>query len=207
MAKPLVAVETIYDAALEILDERGPEGLSARSLAAALGCSTRTLYQQVGRREELTARLLDHYFTQASLDFTPTQDWRLTIKQWCTGMRSLLLAHPNLSRMIGVEHRGAIARFVNELLVALRRLGFEDELALRTCRVLTNVVISLTLAEITTPAAAIRRRRRRSEEIQFEDLLVSRRNVKGGATFQDSPEIFDSTVDLIIAGLAHEAPQ
>ena len=48
MAKPLLASDSIYDTALHLLEVNGVGGLSARNLAAALKCSTRTLYQQVG---------------------------------------------------------------------------------------------------------------------------------------------------------------
>ena len=57
MAKPLLAVETICDAALQLLDEQGAGALSARNLAASLRCSTRTLYQQVGKAHHTKSHL------------------------------------------------------------------------------------------------------------------------------------------------------
>ncbi|MDC0362904.1 hypothetical protein OAN12_07685, partial [Halioglobus sp.] len=62
MAKPLLATDSIYDTALHLLDAEGVGALSARNLAGALKCSTRTLYQQVGKRETLISALVAHYF-------------------------------------------------------------------------------------------------------------------------------------------------
>ena len=56
MAKPLLATDSIYDTALHLLEVEGVGALSARNLAAALKCSTRTLYQQVGKRGDTHRR-------------------------------------------------------------------------------------------------------------------------------------------------------
>lgn len=69
MAKPLIAVDAIFNKALELLDEHGVESLSTRNLAAALKCSTRTLYQQVGKKDELVGQLFTHYFAGLQLEF------------------------------------------------------------------------------------------------------------------------------------------
>ncbi len=53
MAKPLISVDAIFTRALELLDAEGAQALNARRLAGDLKCSTRTLYQQVGNREQL----------------------------------------------------------------------------------------------------------------------------------------------------------
>ncbi|NED67315.1 TetR family transcriptional regulator, partial [Streptomyces sp. SID10244] len=58
MAKPLIPVETIYERALVLLDDEGDSALSTRRLAADLRISTRTLYQQVGNRENLIRALV-----------------------------------------------------------------------------------------------------------------------------------------------------
>ena len=93
MAKPLVAVETIYETALQVLENEGVEGLSARRLAATLGCSTRTLYQQVGKREELVRQLLDYQFANTSLEFRREAHWEEAAVSWANAMRAVLLAH------------------------------------------------------------------------------------------------------------------
>jgi AcrR family transcriptional regulator len=202
MAKPLVPVETIYDTALQLLDQQGAEALSARNLAAALQCSTRTLYQQVGKREELIGRLIEHHLAGLKLEFHREDRWQASAISWANGMRQALLAHPHLAQLMTVEHRAPVAAYVNELLKTLLREGFEEELALRSCRVLANVAISLSLSEVKTPPRR-KRARRSPEEIQFEDLVIRR---SGGDPdhFQEPPEVFENTIRWLVQGMDAE---
>ncbi|MDX1733708.1 MAG: TetR/AcrR family transcriptional regulator C-terminal domain-containing protein [Halioglobus sp.] len=203
MAKPLVAVETIYDAALELLDESGPDALSARNLAARLKCSTRTLYQQVGKREELIGRLIDYQLDRLKLDFHRGDHWRDSARNWALGMREALLAHPNLSSLMTTEHRAPVASYANELLKVLLEAGFEQEHALRACRVLVNVAVSLALSEIKTPPIQHVRRNRSAREIAFEDLIITRTG-RDREHFQDPPEVFRCTIDWLLGGIEAE---
>ena len=205
MAKPLIEIEAIYEGALSVLEDEGVTGLSARNLAARLKCSTRTLYEQTGKREDLIRQLLDFQFSRVPLNFHVGHDWQEAMLSWSEGMRAVLLSSPNLSRLMTVENRAAIASYVNELLKVLLGSGFKEELALRACRVIAHQVISLSLAEIDTPPVAIRRGRRSPKEIEFEDLVVSglSSNV-GSEPFQDTPEIFANSVRWTIAGISSE---
>lgn len=205
MPKPLVATETIYAEALQLLDEQGSEALSARNLAAALGCSTRTLYQQVGKREDLIRKLLDYYFSSFTLDFQPEGSWQQCTKAWSLAMRQALLAHPNLSKLMTIENRDAISAYVNQLLKVLLRSGFSEEAALRNCRVLTHVVLGLIFTELETPSIAVRRKKRSRSEIAFEDLVIANSASRQQAnTFQDTPEVFDHAVQCVIRGIEAE---
>lgn len=203
MAKPLVAVETIYQAALRLLDEQGAEGLSARNLAATLQCSTRTLYQQVGKRDELIGRLIEYYFTGLKLEFRQESTWQDSARNWACTLRQAMLAHPNLSRLMTVEHRAPVANYVTELLKILLGAGFDEELALRSCRVLVNVTISLSLSEVISPTKRRRRTQRSEREIQFEDVIISR---TGSARdhFQEPPEVFENAISWTICGIEQE---
>ena len=67
-------------------------------------------------------------------------------------MRTALISHPNLSRLMTLEHREPVVDYVNRLLKVLLKSGFDEELALRSCRVLVNIVMNFSLAELTTPA-------------------------------------------------------
>lgn len=202
MAKPLLAVETIYDTALKLLDEQGAQALNARNLAAELNCSTRTLYQQVGKRDEMIERLIEHYLTGLKLEFVAAETWQGSARQWCIALREVLLSHPNLFRMMDVKHRAPVAEYVNALLKALLDAGFDRELALRLSRVLANVTISLCLAEIVAPDNRARQQRRSKKEIAFEDLVV-RTSGKVKRGFQEPPEVFENAIEWIIEGVPH----
>lgn len=199
MAKPLLTVEEIYQAALDLLDREGAEGLNARNLAAALKCSTRTLYQQVGKRDEMIGKLIEHYFSNLKMEFVEGENWQESATNWALTLRGALLAHPNLFSLMGTEHRAPIVQYVNPLLRTLLRAGFDEELALGACRVLVNIAINFSLSETTVPKP-LRRSRRSVEEIRFEDLVIAR---TGGSRdqFQNPPEVFANAIRWTISGI------
>lgn len=208
MAKPLIAVETIHEAALALLDSEGEAGLQARRLAAVLKCSTRTLYAQVGSQEALVRQLFAHHFGRLELDFRAESTWQASAVRWASAVRNALLEHPALSRLMTVEDRGVIVEFVNQLLRVLLRAGLPPALAMRGCRVLAHTVISLTLVELDTPPVAERRRQRSGHEIHFENLLLEDASVASRAEdFQDTPELFHTTVRWLVAGMERELVQ
>lgn len=203
MPKPLVAVNSIYDCALRILEEQGVEALSARKLADELQCSTRTLYQQVGKRDELISQLIAYYFGQVEMVFADCGLWEDSARDWARNLRYALLSHPGLSRLMTAEHRGPIAEYVTQLLKVLLRSGFNEELALRSCRVLVHVVMNLSLAELSAPANTSGRKRRSRKEIQFEDLVIARSG-RRRVDLGNAPEVFENTLDWVIIGIRSE---
>ena len=68
MAKPLISVDAIFTRALELLDAEGAGALNARRLAGELRCSTRTLYQQVGNREQFDSGVGEPAFLSAEAE-------------------------------------------------------------------------------------------------------------------------------------------
>jgi AcrR family transcriptional regulator len=116
MAKPLIPVDVIYEHALALIDAEGAQALNARRLAADLRCSTRTLYQQVGNREELIRALIDRHFSQLQLDFHEYDSWESTAVQWSLALDDALQAHPFLTELMNVDDRGAVTSYVNKLL-------------------------------------------------------------------------------------------
>ncbi len=204
MAKPLIAKDLILSEALDLLDEQGPEKLSARNLATRLNCSTRTLYEQVGKRDALLKELVGHFFANFQISFVPAESWQDSGLAWAKALRAGLLTHPNLARLITAETRPAIAATVNLLLRDWLQKGLPDELALRGCRVLTHTVISLVLAEIEAPALPERRQRRRRQEIEFEDLIIAQSGKAENPSFQDIPEVFENAVHWMLTGIAVE---
>jgi AcrR family transcriptional regulator len=147
MAKPLIPVDVIYEHALALIDEEGAEALSARRLAADLKCSTRTLYQQVGNREELIRALVGRHFSQLRLDFHEYGTWEATAVQWSLALHDALQAHPFLTELMNVDDRGAVTSYVNKLLKSLVQAGIDRRLATDCCRSLVNTTINHTIVE------------------------------------------------------------
>jgi AcrR family transcriptional regulator len=144
----LIPVEVIYARALTLLDAEGAGGLNARRLAAELQISTRTLYEQVGNREQLIRALVARHFSQLRLDFKEYKDWETTALRWCMSFHDTLRAHPFLTELMTIEDREAVVDYVNELVEAALREGFPRRLAVEGCRSLVNVTINHTIVEV-----------------------------------------------------------
>jgi AcrR family transcriptional regulator len=148
MPRPLIPVEVIYERALALLDAEGADALSARRLAADLGISTRTLYEQVGPREELIRTLVARHFSRLQLDFHEHDDWRSTALQWCLALHETLRSHPFLTELMTIADREAVTLYVNKLLKAMVRAGVPRVLAVECCRALVTVTINHTIIEV-----------------------------------------------------------
>jgi len=148
MAKPLIPVEVIYERALALLDAEGSGALTTRRLAAELKISTRTLYQQVGSREQLIRALVARHLSQLKLDFHEYDDWESTALHWCTALRAALRAHPYLTELMTVDDRNAVMSYVDELVNATLREGIPEKLAIECCRALVNLTINHSIVDV-----------------------------------------------------------
>jgi AcrR family transcriptional regulator len=148
MAKPLIPVEVIYERALALLDAEGSRALTTRRLAAELKISTRTLYQQVGSREQLIRALVARHLSQLKLDFHEYDDWESTALHWCTALHAALRAHPYLTELMTVDDRNAVMSYVDELVNATLREGIPKKLAIECCRALVNLTINHSIVEV-----------------------------------------------------------
>jgi AcrR family transcriptional regulator len=186
MAKPLIPVETIFARALELLDAEGAQALNARRLAGELRCSTRTLYQQVGNREQLIRALVTRHFSQLQLDFHECQTWEATALHWCLGLRDALLAHPFLTELMTFDDQADVASYVNKLLKSLVKAGMDRRLASECCRSLVSTTINYTIVEAQA--------RRQPPTTRARD---------SGA--QTRARSFLRTIEWIIAGIGKDA--
>jgi AcrR family transcriptional regulator len=147
VAKPLIDPEVIYERAFKLVDREGPSGLTARRLASELGISTSTLYQQVGKREELVRELVARHFAQLELELQHQGTWEATALQWCKVLLADLRAHPFLTELMSYEDRAAVMRFIDPLTAATLREGFTEDLAIDCSRVLVNLTLDHAVME------------------------------------------------------------
>ncbi len=186
MAKPLIPVEAIYKRALELLDAEGSDALTTRRVAADLKISTRTLYQQVGSREDLVRALVARHFSQLRLDFHEYEDWETTGLKWCLNLRDALRSHPYLTELMTIDDRKAVMDYVAELTKATLREGFPRSLAVECSRALVNLTINHCIMEV---------RALREPKHSSDTLAESRRIAKN----------FPMSVRWTLAGVRAEA--
>lgn len=148
MAKPLIPVEVIHERALALLDAEGSAALTTRRLAAELKISTRTLYQQVGSREQLIRALVARHFSALRLDFHEYEDWETTALHWCLGLHDALVAHPFLTELMTIEDRTAVMGYVDELITATLQEGIPRKLAFECCQALVDLTLNHSVMEV-----------------------------------------------------------
>lgn len=206
MARPLIEVNAIYQAALQLTSEQGSQQLTIRNLTQALNCSPNTIYSQVGDREALIQGMLDHFFQAHAVCLPDDIGWFEQCKYWALDFHGLLVSNSDLARLMSLRQRPAIADRANALLEKLLSSDFSPEFALRCVRVLSNQTIALSLLEIESPPAGERRRGRSAGESRLEKSVQTvRENDRfsgvESAVFQEQSEIFESAIEFTLRGI------
>jgi AcrR family transcriptional regulator len=128
--------EAIATAALTILDAEGPDALSFRRLALALGVSHTTVHRHCGSLEGLLDLCVDQLTTQLP-DLSPDLAWADSTERRFTALYQLLNAHPALVALrrdrpwLGEQ---ALRRLVEPSLQANLKAGFSPEQSIRVYR-------------------------------------------------------------------------
>jgi AcrR family transcriptional regulator len=92
--RPARTIAEIGAAAVAIADAEGLDAVSMKSVAAAVGFTTMSLYRYVDSRDELGAVMLDIALGAPDLAFSPAQGWRERITAWARQISERRMAHP-----------------------------------------------------------------------------------------------------------------
>lgn len=122
-----VTREAIIETAFRLIEERGFDSFSMRSLATELGVFPATLYWHVGDRAQLLGLVEEHWTSMIELPDHLT-DWREWMLELGRRYRSNAHAHPNVARLVSIER----ARNVNALRIPDALLGRVHSLGLGT---------------------------------------------------------------------------
>lgn len=137
-----LTIETIVDAALDIVDADGLDALTMRRLADELSTGSASLYRHVASRDELVVLVIDHVIGEVAL---PPEDLagRTRVEWLAHELRRVLLAHPELlgsltlSPLVGPNARRGSQTALESLLDA----GFSAEIAVPAYLALIDYVI------------------------------------------------------------------
>jgi AcrR family transcriptional regulator len=91
---------SITNAAMELADQAGLDGLSMRSLAERLEAGTMTLYRYVADRDDLLDLILDHAFSEIKIPTRATKHWREDVTSFAVATRATMLRHPWLATLL-----------------------------------------------------------------------------------------------------------
>ena len=124
-----VTREAIVEAAFRLIEERGFEKFSMRSLATELGVFPATLYWHVGDRAQLLGLVEEKWTLQIELPGDDI-DWQEWMRELGRRYRRNAHANPHVARLISVERaRNTNSMRIPDLVLGkLAEIGVEDEL-------------------------------------------------------------------------------
>lgn len=151
-----VTREVIVDTAFRLIEERGFDSFSMRSLATELGVFPATLYWHVGDRGQLLGLVEEKWTLQIQLP-DELDDWREWMMELGRRYRRNAHEHPHVARLISVERvRNVNAmRIPDVLLGRLSALGLGPDLV-HAYNALVGAVqgfVVMELARIAEPDA------------------------------------------------------
>ncbi|MFD5098719.1 TetR/AcrR family transcriptional regulator [Streptomyces albidochromogenes] len=146
-SRPLLSRAIIARAALELIDEEGPQALKMRSLAERLGVRGASLYHHVASKDDLLDAASE--LINEEIDLRPLQDprWREGLAEYARGYRDVYLRHPNVIALVArrrVEAEQAL-RGYDALLAALIRAGCTPDRAAETAAAVDYLVLGSAL--------------------------------------------------------------
>ncbi|MGS0687881.1 TetR/AcrR family transcriptional regulator C-terminal domain-containing protein [Nakamurella sp. GG22] len=116
-----LALAQVVDAALEVVDEGGPDALSVRAVAALLGVRPNALYTYVASRAALEREIVERVLSDSDVTLLDRSEktWQQTVLEYATSLRTVLLRHPGVARlMMTAPMDGPTALLVGERLIA-----------------------------------------------------------------------------------------
>jgi len=134
--------ESVLDAALELLDRDGLQGLSMRKLATVLGVEAMSLYNHVDGKDALLDGI--HERILLSLEAAPgTRSWQAYVRHQAFALRRALTAHPHAIPLFATRPAATPAAIerLGQFLEVLDRAGFTPVQALSVVQLVAQLVI------------------------------------------------------------------
>jgi AcrR family transcriptional regulator len=158
MPRDTLTREQIVEAAVDLLDSAGLEGLNMRALGRRLGSAATAVYWHVGSKDNLIALAGDQVWNEVALADPTADGWRPAAAQMATDLHAMLTRHPWLVQAFGsyVVFGPGRARHDAHSLALYEAAGFTGAQADQAMATVFTYVLGNALG----PAAAASLRRR-----------------------------------------------
>ena len=193
MASQLVlGADDIVTAAIEILRERGLDGISMRSVASRLGVTPPPVYARIGNKDALIDAVADQLLIDLAPPLHEEETWPHYARRWAQQLRTRLNATSD-SRLFLHVKRPAYLEASRPLLKSMRRDGLSADMAVRACRILTWATVGFVAMDHpprTKPT-------RRLGHLSGSD--------PAGVTPDEVDELFALHIEYLIEGIRRDA--
>lgn len=187
----------ITSEALRLIDERGLDALSMRTLGSALGVQAMSLYTHVPSKAALLDGVVELMLEELDTGDAAGGDWRDSMAAFARSYRAIALRHPEAFRLFvqrpesGYRTAGEMAA---EGLAHLRESGFSETDAILALRTVSRFVIGFHLS---SPPAG----REPAAEVPDDAPPLARRLVAEVARGDDEP-LFEFGLAALLAGMS-----
>jgi AcrR family transcriptional regulator len=149
--------ETVVDAALVLIAERGLDGLTMRALGEQVGVEAMSLYHWFASKDRLLDAVADRLLGRVVVPPTPSAEtWRWWLIEVARSYRRVGLAHRRAFPLLATRRflSPGATRFLQANIAAHRAAGFTVREALRLTRSIGAYINGIVLAETAaTPQA------------------------------------------------------
>ncbi|MEO5866403.1 MAG: TetR/AcrR family transcriptional regulator C-terminal domain-containing protein [Sphingomonas sp.] len=127
MARDTLERNQIVRAAIDLLDEKGLDGLTMRSLGKRLGSAATAVYWHVGSKENLVKLAGDRVWSEIDLPDLTTVTWRVAARAMAGDLHAMLVRHLWLVQAFGsyVIYGPAKARYDDHSLALYEMAGLD----------------------------------------------------------------------------------
>jgi AcrR family transcriptional regulator len=153
----------MLQAAVDILDEQGPEGLTLQAVGERVDRHPTAAYRHFESRDHLLAETLNHLITQVAESLTMPEDPRDRIVTVALSLRRMFHRYPGASTIF-VTTAGTYAGSVQMQLVvltALRDLGVPEADLATTYQMLESYIVGASLFDFAAAPHHLESRRER----------------------------------------------
>ncbi|MCX4416204.1 TetR/AcrR family transcriptional regulator C-terminal domain-containing protein [[Kitasatospora] papulosa] len=144
----------VVRAGLELLDEKGADGLSIRGIADRLGVRMNTVLWHAKTKARLLELMADAILAEVPVEGLP-EPWEPRVRELFHRYRRALLAHRDGARIVAGTYAAepATLRFAELLVEALLAGGLREREAVWTCWTLVYFTLGLAQEEQALPDA------------------------------------------------------
>lgn len=204
---PRLSLETILEAATQMIRLEGFEAVSMRKLAQRCGVGAMTLYGYVRTKEELLALIAERFFLEMG-EPDPSAPWQEQVKDLFRATHRIFLAHPELADIAAHQHFNATATYrgAEVAFAAFERAGLSPKHAMSAFMALTSFT-----------AGMAQRQARASEHREVRDQRLQKLRKLPREEFRHVPKLalmmvgdvtdqhFEDGLDFFVRGIEADA--
>lgn len=141
-ATPLLSRDAIRDAALDVIDAQGLDGLTMRRLGDRLGVRAASLYGHVPTKQDVLDLVADRLIAEVDTSGFE-RGWRTGLDRWARSYLAPLRAHPDAAPVIaaGAGTRDGFLAMADAVHGGLLRYGWPPRIATQLAGAVKYIVI------------------------------------------------------------------